>query len=100
MVDAATDFDCSQILARSLLRRSRQGALVLDGPQRRSYCSLANVRQPMPTAPRFCDFAPGAAHPNILGDARISLIGTSAPKATAEGSRIMLARPAEEASGR
>jgi heme oxygenase (biliverdin-IX-beta and delta-forming) len=86
-------------LARSLLRRSRQGALATLMPGSGDpYCSLVNVAS-------YCDGSPIllisrlALHTkNILSDARVSLmLDERAEGDPLEGARIMLAGRAEQA---
>src|SRR3982075_3117948 len=94
-----SDFDPAKV-ARSLLRRSRQGALAtLAAGSGAPYCSLVNVASHADGSPTLL-VPPRALHTrNILADFRISLLrderGEGDPL---EGSRIMLAGRAEEAS--
>jgi putative heme iron utilization protein len=92
------DFSASD-LARSLLRRSRQGALAtLMRSSGDPYCSLVNVAS-------HCDGSPVllisrlALHTrNILEDSRVSLmLDERAEGDPLEGARIMLAGRAEQA---
>jgi hypothetical protein len=86
-------------LTRSLLRRSRQGALAtLMASSGDPYCSLVNVASHADGSPIPADFAPGGAykeHPRRfqgIADAR-----RAARRRPAGGSRIMLAGRAEQA---
>jgi heme oxygenase (biliverdin-IX-beta and delta-forming) len=94
------DFDPSK-LARSLLRRSRQGALAtLMAGSGDPYCSLVNVAADADASP-FLLISRLAVHTkNILGDSRVSLmLDERASGDPLEGARIMLAGRAEEAAG-
>ena len=88
-------------LARSLLRRSRQGALAtLMARGGDPYCSLANVATHADGSPILLVSRLALHTQNILADARISLmLDERAEGDPLEGSRIMLAGRAEEASG-
>src|ERR1043165_629408 len=92
------DFDAPR-LARSLLRRSRQGALAtLMASSGDPYCTLVNVgSQPHGSAVLLiCGLAVHTR--NILGDSRVSLmLDERAGGDPLEGSRIMLAGRAEQA---
>jgi putative heme iron utilization protein len=94
------DFD-ARGLARSLLRRSRQGALAtLMAGSGDPYCSLVNVASQSDGAPILLISRLALHTRNILGDARVSLMLDELSQADPlEGSRIMLAGRAEEASG-
>ena len=94
------DFDAGR-LARSLLRRSRQGALAtLMAGSGDPYCSLVNVASYPDGAPVLLISRLALHTKNILGDARVSLmLDERAQGDPLEGSRIMLAGRAEEASG-
>src|SRR3954465_1464586 len=88
-------------LARSLLRRSRQGALAtLMASSGDPYCSLVNVASHADGSPILLISRLALHTQNILADHRVSLVlderGAGAPL---EGSRIMLAGRAEEAAG-
>src|SRR4051795_2940823 len=94
----AADFSAAR-LARSLLRRSRQGALATLMPGSGDpYCSLVNVAS-------HCDgsaillISRLALHTrNILADSRVSLmLDERAEGDPLEGARIMLAGRAEKA---
>ncbi len=94
----AADFDAAR-LARSLLRRSRQGALatlmVRSGDP---YCSLVNVASHPDGSPILLISRLALHTRNILGDARVSLmLDERAEGDPLEGSRIMLAGRAAEA---
>ena len=88
-------------LARSLLRRSRQGALAtLMARGGDPYCSLANVATHADGSPILLISRLALHTQNILADARISLmLDERAEGDPLEGSRIMLAGRAEEAGG-
>src|SRR6195256_4405600 len=88
-------------LARSLLRRSRQGALAtLMARGGDPYCSLVNVATHADGSPILLISRLALHTQNILADARISLmLDERAEGDPLEGSRIMLAGRAEEASG-
>src|SRR3954467_10863672 len=93
------DFDAAR-LARSLLRRRRQGALATlmagsGGP----YCSLVNLASHPDGSPILLISRP-ALHPrNILSAPRGSLmLDERAPGDPLEGARVMLAANAEEAA--
>ena len=92
------DFEPAR-LARSLLRRSRQGALAtLMARGGDPYCSLANVATHADGSPILLISRLALHTQNILADARISLmLDERAEGDPLEGSRIMLAGRAEEA---
>src|ERR1700733_12931296 len=94
------DFNPSK-LARSLLRRSRQGALAtLMAGSGDPYCSLVNVASHPDGAPILLISRLALHTQNVLGDSRVSLmLDERAAGDPLEGSRIMLAGRAEEASG-
>jgi len=94
------DFNATR-LARSLLRRSRQGALAtLMAGSGDPYCSLVNVASHADGSPILLISRLALHTQNILGDARVSLmLDERAQGDPLEGSRIMLAGGAEEASG-
>src|ERR1700688_3351391 len=87
-------------LARSLLRRSRQGALATLVPGSGDpYCSLVNVASHPDGSPILLISRLALHTKNILGDSRVSLmLDERAEGDPVEGSRIMLAGGAEEAS--
>jgi putative heme iron utilization protein len=95
-----TDFDPSR-LARSLLRRSRQGALAtLMAGSGDPYCSLVNVAAHADGSPILLISRLAVHTKNILADNRVSLmLDERAAADPLEGARIMLAGKAEEASG-
>jgi heme iron utilization protein len=94
------DFDAAR-LARSLLRRSRQGALATLVPGSGDpYCSLVNVASHPDGSPILLISRLALHTRNLLGDARLSLmLDERAEGDPLEGSRIMLAGLAEQASG-
>jgi hypothetical protein len=94
----AADFDPAK-LARSLLRRSRQGALAtLMAGCGDPYCSLVNVASHSDGSPILLISRLALHTKNILGDARVSLmLDERAAGDPLEGARIMLAGQAEPA---
>jgi heme iron utilization protein len=86
-------------LARSLLRRSRQGALAtLMAGSGDPYCSLVNVASHPDGSPILLISRLALHTQNILGDARVSLmLDERAAGDPLEGARIMLAGRAEPA---
>ena len=94
------DFNASR-LARSLLRRSRQGALAtLMAGSGDPYCSLVNVASNADASPILLISRLALHTRNILGDSRVSLmLDERAAGDPLEGARIMLAGRAEEATG-
>ena len=94
------DFNASS-LARSLLRRSRQGALAtLMAGSGDPYCSLVNVATDPAGAPILLISRLALHTRNILGDNRVSLmLDERAEGDPLEGARIMLAGMADEAGG-
>ena len=94
------DFDPSR-LARSLLRRSRQGALAtLMAGSGDPYCSLVNVAAHADASPILLISRLAVHTRNILGDSRVSLmLDERVAGDPLEGARIMLAGKAEEAQG-
>jgi len=94
------DFDAGS-LARSLLRRSRQGALAtLMAGSGDPYCSLVNIASHPDGAPILLISRLALHTKNILGDPRVSLmLDERAAGDPLEGARIMLAGHAEEAGG-
>jgi heme iron utilization protein len=93
------DFDAGSV-ARSLLRRSRQGALAtLMAGSSDPYCSLVNVASHPDGAPLLLISRLALHTKNILADPRVSLmLDERAPGDPLEGSRIMLAGRAEQAT--
>jgi putative heme iron utilization protein len=93
------DFDAVKA-ARSLLRRSRQGALAtLMAGSGDPYCSLVNVASHAEGSPILLISRLALHTKNILADSRVSLmLDERAEGDPLEGSRIMLAGRAEEAA--
>ena len=94
----SADFNPSR-LARSLLRRSRQGALAtLMAGSGDPYCSLVNIASHPDGSPILLISRLALHTKNILGDARVSLmLDERAAGDPLEGARIMLAGVAEQA---
>jgi putative heme iron utilization protein len=88
-------------LARSLLRKSRQGALAtLMAGSGDPYCSLVNVASYPDGSPILLISRLALHTKNLLADPRVSLmLDERAAGDPLEGSRIMLAGHAEETSG-
>src|ERR1700722_16879092 len=88
-------------LARSLLRRRRQGALAtLMTGTGHPYCSLVNVAGHADGAPILLISRLAVHTKNILADSRVSLmLDERAAADPLEGARIMLAGRAEQAGG-
>jgi putative heme iron utilization protein len=88
-------------LARSLLRRSRQGALAtLRPPKGDPYCSLVNVASAADGAPILLISRLAVHTTNLLADPRVSLmLDERAPGDPLQGARIMLAGTAQQAEG-
>jgi putative heme iron utilization protein len=88
-------------LARSLLRRSRQGALatlMVDSGD--PYCSLVNLASHADGSPILLISRLAVHTRNILADPRVSLLlDERAPGDPLEGARIMLSGRAEQVSG-
>src|SRR4051794_33185191 len=99
-MEPTPDFDPSR-LARSLLRRSRQGALAtLSTGSGDPYCSLVNVASHFDVSPILLISRLALHTKNILADSRVSLmLDERAAGDPLEGARIMLAGRAEEAAG-
>src|SRR5229473_8614877 len=95
-----SDFDADR-LARSLLRRSRQGALAtLMAGSGDPYCSLVNVASHADGSPILLISRLALHTRNLLNDPRASLmLDERAEGVPLEGSRIMLSGRAEEAGG-
>ena len=93
------DFDPAH-LAKSLLRRSRQGALAtLMAGSGDPYCSLVNVASHADGSPILLISRLAVHTKTILGDARVSLmLDERAAGDPLEGARIMLAGRAEQAA--
>ena len=93
------DFNASK-LTRSLLRRSRQGALAtLMAASGDPYCSLVNVASHADGSPILLISRLALHTKNILVDNRVSLmLDERAAGDPLEGARIMLAGRAEEAA--
>lgn len=94
-----SDFDAGR-LTRSLLRRSRQGALAtLMAGSGDPYCSLVNVASHPDGSPILLVSRLAVHTRNLLGDARVSLmLDERAEGDPLEGARIMLAGRAEPAA--
>ncbi len=94
------DFNPSRT-AKSLLRRSRQGALAtLMVNSGDPYCSLVNVAAAPDAAPLLLISRLAVHTKNILADNRVSLmLDERVAGDPLEGSRIMVAGRAEEVSG-
>jgi putative heme iron utilization protein len=94
------DFNASR-LTRSLLRRSRQGALAtLMAGSGDPYCSLVNVASHADGSPILLISRLALHTKNILADFRVSLmLDERAAGDPLEGARIMLAGRAEETTG-
>ncbi len=99
-MDASAPFEPAR-LTRSLLGRSRQGALAtLMAGSGDPYCSLVNVASLPDGAPVLLISRLALHTRNILHDARVSLmLDERAPGDPLEGARIMLAGTAAEAQG-
>lgn len=95
-----SDFDPSK-LAKSLLRRSRQGALAtLMVESGDPYCSLVNIAADASGSPILLISRLAVHTKNILADTRVSLmLDERAAGDPLEGARIMVAGRAEEAAG-
>jgi putative heme iron utilization protein len=100
LMQPAPEFDPAK-LTRSLLRRSRQGALAtLRAGSGDPYCSLVNVASHGDGSPILLISRLALHTQNILADSRVSLmLDERAQGDPLEGSRIMLAGRAEQASG-
>lgn len=94
------DFNPSR-MAKSLLRRSRQGALAtLMAGGGDPYCSLVNVAANPDAAPLLLISRLAAHTKNLLADARVSLmLDERVAGDPLEGGRIMVAGRAEELDG-
>src|SRR5256885_14173063 len=100
MMQPTPDFDPSR-LARSLLRRSRQGALAtLMAGSGDPYCSLVNVAAHADGSPILLISRLAVHTKNILDDSRVSLmLHEYVAGDPLEGARIMLAGHGGEARG-
>ncbi|WP_315724175.1 MULTISPECIES: HugZ family protein [unclassified Bradyrhizobium] len=87
-------------VTRSLLRRSRQGALAtLMTGSGDPYCSLVNVATAADGAPIILISRLAVHTKNVLADSRVSLmLDERAPGDPLEGARIMLSGKAEQAT--
>lgn len=99
-MEPTPDFDPGK-LAKSLLRRSRQGALATLMPGSGDpYCSLVNLASHPDGSPILLISRLAVHTRNILADSRVSLMlderGAGDPL---EGARIMLSGRAEQAEG-
>src|SRR6266480_1201213 len=94
------EFDAAR-LTRSLLRLCRQGALAtLMDDNGDPYCSLVNVASHADGSPILLISRLAVHTKNILADSRVSLmLDERAEGDPLEGSRVMLAGRAEQASG-
>jgi putative heme iron utilization protein len=99
-MEPSPDFDAPR-LARSLLRRSRQGALAtLMVGSGDPYCSLVNVASHADGSPLLLISRLAVHTRNILGDPRVSLMLDERVEGDPlEGARIMLSGRAEQAEG-
>jgi putative heme iron utilization protein len=97
-MQSTVEFDAAR-LTRSLLRRSRQGALAtLMADSGDPYCSLVNVASHADGSPILLISRLARHTRNILADHRVSLmLDERAGGDPLEGSRIMLAGRAEQA---
>ncbi len=97
-MERTPDFDPEKV-ARSLLRRSRQGALAtLMAGSGDPYCSLVNLASHPDGSPILLISRLAVHTKNLLADARVSLmLDERAAGDPLEGSRIMLAGRAAEA---
>src|ERR1700710_2280229 len=98
-MQVAPDFDAPK-LAKSLLRRCRQGALAtLMAANGDPYCSLVNVASHCDGSPILLISRLALHTQNLVADSRLSLMLDERGKGDPlEGSRIMLAGRAEQAS--
>src|SRR5438552_12286006 len=96
-MQTTADFDPSK-LAKSLLRKSRQGALAtLMTGSGDPYCSLVNVAAHADGSPILLISRLAVHTKNILGDNRVSLmLDERAAGDPLEGARIMLTGRAQE----
>src|SRR5438445_11750578 len=98
-MQSTADFDPKKV-TRSLLRRSRQGALAtLMAGSGDPYCSLVNVASHPDGSPILLISRLAVHTKNILADPRVSLmLDERAAGDPLEGARIMLAGRAEQVS--
>lgn len=98
-MEQTADFDPPRV-TRSLLRRSRQGALAtLTTNTGAPYCSLVNVASHPDGSPILLISRLALHTRNVLVDPRVSLmLDERAPGDPLEGARIMLGGVAEEAT--
>lgn len=100
MMQPTPDFNPSRT-AKSLLRRSRQGALatlMVNGGD--PYCSLVNVAANPDAAPILLISRLAVHTKNVLADSRVSLmLDERVAGDPLEGARIMIAGKAEEVAG-
>src|SRR3954465_4602782 len=94
------DFDAGR-LARSLLRRARQGAPATLMPGSGDpYCALVNVASHPDGSPILLISRLALHTPNLLRDPRVSLgLDERPPGDPLEGARIMLGGIAEQSQG-
>lgn len=94
------NFDAAK-LARSLLRRRREGALATLTPDSGDpYCSLVNVASQPDGSPILLISALALHTRNLLADSRVSLmLDERGPGDPLQGSRIMIAGTARQATG-
>ncbi|QQO33781.1 HugZ family protein [Bradyrhizobium diazoefficiens] len=97
-MEPTSDFDPGK-LAKSLLRRSRQGALATLMPGSGDpYCSLVNLASHLDGSPILLISRLAVHTRNILADSRVSLmLDERAAGDPLEGARIMLSGRAEQA---
>lgn len=100
MMQPTDDFDAAA-LARSLLRRRREGALATLMPGTGApYCSLVNCASAPDGSPLLLVSRLALHTRNMLADARISLmLDERAPGDPLEGARIMVSGAAQLADG-
>ncbi len=98
-MEPITEFEPAT-LARSLLRRSRQGALATLMPDGAPYCSLVNLASHVDGSPILLISRLAVHTRNVLRDPRVSLmLDERVAGDPLEGARIMLAGTAIEAGG-
>ncbi|MET0971774.1 MAG: DUF2470 domain-containing protein [Tardiphaga sp.] len=98
-MEHTADFDAVRV-TRSLLRRSRQGALAtLAADTGAPYCALVNVASHPDGSPILLISRLALHTRNILADSRVSLmLDERAPGDPLEGARIMVGGTAEQAT--